>query len=133
MREPQLEDYYDISDPRGCSTSEFNEYEEDYRNYLKINNMTEEKCIQGTEVITQGRLQSLLHNMETNSTSLIEVIRRLQETCQRIGLDVNYEDTANICLDKIWTGSLNNIDQENKLQITLLEYIFKLTVLLEGL
>lgn len=88
---------------------------------------------QKIEVVTLGRLQSLLHNMEANSTSLIEVIRRLQDTCQRIGLDVNYEDTATICPDKIWVGSLNNIDQENKLQSTLLEYIFKLTILLEEL
>ena len=95
--------------------------------------MTEEKYTQRTEVGTQGRLQSLLHNMEANSISLIEVIRRLQDTCQRIGLDVNYEDTKTVCTDKIWVGSLNNIDQENKLQSTLLEHIFKLTILLEEL
>lgn len=72
--------------------------------------------------------------MEANSISLIEVVRRLQDTCQRIGLDVDYTDTLiKGDDDKIWVGSLNNIDQENKLQSTLLEYIFKLTILLEEL
>ena len=94
--------------------------------------MKEEKCMQETEVVTLGRLQSVLDNMETNSTSLIEVIRRLQDTCQRIGLDVNYEG-SNIMKDLEIIGSLNLIDEENKLHRTLLEYIFKLTILLEGL
>lgn len=26
MKKPQLEDFYDEQDPRGCSTSEYNEY-----------------------------------------------------------------------------------------------------------
>jgi len=26
MSKPKLEDYYDIQDPRGCSTTEYNEY-----------------------------------------------------------------------------------------------------------
>lgn len=72
--------------------------------------------------------------MESNSSSLIEVIRRLQDTCQRIGLDVNYlDEEIKGYDDKMWVGSLNNIDQENKLQSTLLKYIFNLTSLLEEL
>ena len=26
MKRPELEDFYDNSDPRGCSTTEYNEY-----------------------------------------------------------------------------------------------------------
>ena len=94
--------------------------------------MTEEKYTQETEVITQGRLQSVLDNMETNSSSLIEVIRRLQGTCQKIGLDINYEG-INMINDPEIIGILNLIDVENKIHRTLLEYIFKLTILLEKL
>lgn len=61
------------------------------------------------EVSTQSRLQSILHNMESNSSILIEVIRRLQDTCQRIGLDVNYEGNT-IINDPETIGSLYNID-----------------------
>lgn len=38
MKRPKLEDYYDVHDPRGCSTSEIRMYDkavEDYENYLK--------------------------------------------------------------------------------------------------
>ena len=94
--------------------------------------MTEEKYTQETEVVTLVRLQSVLDNMETNSSSLIEVIRRLQGTCQKIGLDINYEG-INMINDPEIIGILNLIDVENKIHRTLLEYIFKLTILLEKL
>jgi len=38
MKKPKLEDYYDVHDPRGCSTSEIKMYHkavEEYENYLK--------------------------------------------------------------------------------------------------
>jgi hypothetical protein len=37
MKEPQLEDFYDISDPRGCSTSEYNDYLKALEEYNKQN------------------------------------------------------------------------------------------------
>jgi len=33
MKEPKLEDFYDENDPRGCSTREFEKYEEALRKY----------------------------------------------------------------------------------------------------
>lgn len=33
MKKPQLEDFYDDMDPRGCSTSEFDAYEKALKNW----------------------------------------------------------------------------------------------------
>lgn len=33
MKKPQLEDFYDEMDPRGCSTSEYESYKEALRNW----------------------------------------------------------------------------------------------------
>ena len=33
MKKPELEDFYDESDPRGCSNSEYNEYLKALRKY----------------------------------------------------------------------------------------------------
>ena len=83
------------------------------------------------EVATKGRLQLILDNMESNSTNLIEVVNRLQQTCQRIGLDVTYTREAQEYTEIIDT--LNSLDQENNLHSLLVDYLFNLTTLLEGL
>lgn len=33
MKKPRLEDFYDESDPRGCSSSEYNDYEKALKAY----------------------------------------------------------------------------------------------------
>lgn len=42
MKKPKLEDFYDVNDPRGLSTSEYNDFikaEIAYENHLKNNKM----------------------------------------------------------------------------------------------
>jgi len=34
---PKLEDFYDTSDPRGCSSSEYDDYQKALNSYLKQN------------------------------------------------------------------------------------------------
>jgi hypothetical protein len=36
-KKPKLEDFYDTSDPRGCSSSEYDDYQKALDDYLKEN------------------------------------------------------------------------------------------------
>jgi len=37
LKKPKLEDFYDTSDPRGCSSSEYDDYQKALDDYLKEN------------------------------------------------------------------------------------------------
>jgi len=73
---PKLEEFYDTSDPRGCSTSEYNMYQTALRNWERE---TEGNLENKTRQVLKSKINESLSRSELSKKDLIHIIEFIRE------------------------------------------------------